>query len=288
MKANPSTYILSPIDHKKTVELTPDLSIYIDKSYENNLRERNPQLGTVEGICDDNPYNLKVGDIVAVNHRTFYGNIGENKGFIAKDHFEIDGKKYFKVLTEQIFFKYNNKTPELLGAYIICEGVKERVELKMEANKDLNFYRQKEFKQRGTIMYGDEYLPKGTEVLVLKNAFYLITLDRIDYFKVRKDEVVAKIINEEAIPVGKHLVIEYVPEITTHAFLDLSMVKKPNTVKAKVLSGPSLTPKQMIRFKLEGNPVIGETILAWRNQGVEFNGKRIIDSEMIVGVYEEA
>src|SRR5580698_1041611 len=93
-----SFYLLSMVNHKETYELTDEVTLHIDKRFENNLRERNPQLGRVECIGDDNPYGLEVGDIVAVNHFTFYGDIGSDKGYILKDHVEVDGVKLFKAV----------------------------------------------------------------------------------------------------------------------------------------------------------------------------------------------
>ncbi len=290
MNAPISTYILSIIDHKAHHEIQVGgdvIDLLVDKSYENNLRERNPQLGRVEAVGDDNPYGLIVGDIVAVNHRTFYGNIGDNRAFIVKDHFEMDGKWFFKVLCEQILFKYNNKTPEPLGDTIICTEVSELSELRSEANKDINFYRYKEFGQFGTVLCGDSDLPCGTRVLTLKYAFYLVTLDGMDYFKVKKSEIVGRISGEDIVPVGKYILIEYIEPEKRHAFLDLSFVKKELGVKARILASNTLPISEMINWRTE---TPSGDVLVFRNQGVEYNGKRLIDIESIIWrfEYEEA
>lgn len=286
-----SVYMLSMLNHKESyhidIEGEDGLDLYIDRSMENNLRERNPQLGIVEGVSKENPYNLKIGDIVAVHHFSFYGDIGANKSFVLKPHAEWDGKKYFKILARDIFFKYNNKIPEMLGDYLLCKGVSEKETLGFNPNSG-EFFRNKEFTQTGTILYGDSELPKDTEVLVLKNAFYLITLDKVDYFKVKKNEVVAIIKDGETLPTSRHMIIDYLPE-KPHAFFDLSTAKKDNNCRAKVISIGNCYYKELIDGSLIDNIDyelkqfnIGDEIQVWRNQGVEYNGKRIIDTEMVV------
>lgn len=291
-----STYLLSPINHKENYHIdTPDgeqIDLYIDKSFENNLRERNPQLGLVEAIPIDNPYNLVVGDIVAVNHFTFYGDIGTDKSFKIQPHVEYGGKKLFKVLLRQIFFKYNNKTPEPVGEFLLCRDVQEQSTLCMNPNSG-DFFWTKEFKQEGIIFYGNNDLPAGTKVLVLKNAFYLITLDKVDYFKVLKDEIVAKIIDGEGMPVGRNMIVEYLPE-KPHSFLDLSQTKKGNNCRAKVLAIGEINYTR----EIDGDVIncvdhsmkslnINDEIQVWRNQGVEYDGKRIIDTEMMLWRWDE-
>jgi hypothetical protein len=107
----PGTYILSMIDHKSEIEIS-GIILTIINSAQNNFRDRNPQLGKVEFICDtDNPLGLKVGDTVAVNHRTFYTAQAGPQGhrFQYQDHTEYEGVKLFRPLTEHIYFKYNNQ-----------------------------------------------------------------------------------------------------------------------------------------------------------------------------------
>lgn len=258
MIANKGIYLLSIIDHKHFVEFS-NITLQIENSYENNFRERNPQLGRVEAVPEDNFLHLEVGDTVAVNHRTFYyAQIGENKGFVIKDHTVYDGVKLFRVLPEQMFLKYNNKVAEALPGFAICSNVEEKKELHLEPNEG-KFYWTKEFSQRGTCEQG---VHAGKEVLVLKNAFYLITLDKTDYFKVNENEIVAIIEGEEAIPVNGRYMVEYEEE-KSHSFLDLSAVKKPNNVTATDENGRKLQ--------------------VWRNQGVKWGDKYIIDNEMEIG-----
>lgn len=272
-------YILSPILHKETYELTNEITLKIDKSYENNLRERNPQLGTVEYVPENNIYGLSVGDIVAVNHFTFYGDIGPNKSFTTKPHVVHDGKMLFKALPRQIFFKYNNKHPEPMADFVLCHAVDEKEELHIEPNSG-DFYRTKEFAQKGTIWFGNDEFPSGTEILVLKSSFYLITLDRVDYFKVNKNEIVAKIVEGKLLPVNGCGLVEYIPE-KEHPFLDLSMMKKPNNTTARLLSGDPV-----INMMVEGVDKDSGLLQVYRNQGVPYNGKWIVNEDMILYRYD--
>lgn len=248
MRALPNTYLLSPVLHKDTYELENGVLLAIDKSFENNLRERNPQLGTVEGLPDNNWLNLKVGDLIAVNHFTFYGDIGENKTFKLKEHVIHDGKMIFPAVERQMFFKYNDKTPETLPGYLICDWV-------VEPEEHFGVY----FGERKYILCTHGKY-KGKEIKALNNAMYLITLDKQKYYKVREDEVVWA----DGELVGDWMVVEYLPEKET--LLDLSLAKKNNNLTAKCVKG-----------KYEG-----QLLQVYRNQGVEWDGKRIIDEDMIL------
>lgn len=262
IQSYPGTYLLSPIDHKQYYHIDgTNIDLWISKRSENNFRERNPQLGRVEAINEsDNPCGMRAGDIVAVNHRTFYkAQVGENAGFVLQDdHTEYEGRRLFRVFPESIFFKYNNHTPEVLPGYALCNEVDELEELKFEQNKAEFFY-VKSFSQQGVVTHGNNV---GKRVLVKKNAFYLITLDKVDYFKVKESEIVALIENGEAIPTEGNEIVEYFDDEIKHAIFDLSHMKKNNNVTAKLPNG-SLAQ-------------------VWRNNGVAFGGKWLIDDEMIL------
>lgn len=258
MKANKGTYLLSMIDHKSEYQLNDDITLQIDKTFENNLRERNPQLGMVEAICEENDLNLKVGDIVAVQHFTFYGDIGTNKSFELKEHVVHDGKKLFRAYEWQIFFTYNDNVAQPIGNFILCETVDE------DKSQSGIILESKPHKNKAIVTHGDNDLKPGDIVLVLDNALYSITLDKHEYFKVKKDEVVAILKGDEIIPINGNVVIEYLPE--KENLLDLSWCKKINNITAKKESG--------------------ELLQVYRNQGVKYQDKRIIDEEMILWHYE--
>lgn len=226
------------IDHKSTYDLGP-VEIQIEKQYENNLRERNPQLGRVEASCGE----LSVGDIVAVNHFVFYGDVGPDKSFTLQPN--CGG--LFRANDRQIFFKYNNGVPEPLNDYILCEWV-------IEQEEHFGVY----FGERKYIRctHG-EYA--GSDILTLPHAMYMVTLDKVDYYKVRKDEVVCV---DGRLREG-YSYIEYLPEKESLIW----GAKKPNTLLALCHEGV----------------YNGETLLVYRNQGVSFRNGFIIDDEMIVG-----
>lgn len=262
MMNSTTTYLLSVIDHKSTHQIQgTDITLLISKSMENNFRERNPQLGRVEAVGEDNPLNLSVGDTVAVNHRTFYhANVGPDKSFLPKEFVEHDGVKIFRAELSQILFKYNNHKPELLPGQIICSGVEERKILGFDTNTG-EFIWSKEFVNEGTVLYGNDKFQEGKKILVSKFGFYLVTLDGVDYFKVHENQVVAFVENGEAIPTPGNSLVKY-DTVVEHAFLDLSHVKPLNNITATDTNGNRMQ--------------------VWRNNGVEWNGHWIINEEMIV------
>ena len=216
MKSLHGKYLLSVIEHKSQVKIA-DIILTIINSYQNNYRDRNPQLGKVEAVNDDdNPLGLKVGDIVAVNHRVFYKAQAGKEGhrFEYQEHIEHDGVKLFRPLNEHIYFKYNNDTPELINGYIICTGVEEHTTLGFDTNTG-EFLHSKEFKQEGTVLIGNDRFPTGSKISVLKHAFYLITIDKVDYFKVNENEVV--ILNGE--PANDYFTVEYLDDTIEHLSL---------------------------------------------------------------------
>lgn len=289
MKANKGTYLLSMIDHKAEYQLNDDITLQIDKTFENNLRERNPQLGVVEAICEENDLNLKVGDIVAVQHFTFYGDIGPNKSFTLQEHIEIDGKKYFRVYEWGIFFKYNNQIPAPVGNFILCDKIiGEKVN---EYNEDGIWIGSKEYEHKGIVTYGNDNFKEGEIVIVLKNAFYSITLNKKEYFKVREDEVVGIFKGDKLVPKGNNLLIEEEKEIP-HPFL--IGLKKINNLRATLIDIGDGVKKITTTCKKEFylcsgnifNVEIGSVLRVYRNQGVKYKEQRIIDIDSLIGVYE--
>lgn len=287
MKSLPSTYILTPIDHKSTAEVA-DTTLWIDKSYENNLRERNPQLGVVEAICDDNPLQLAVGDVVAVNHFTFYGDIGQSRGFQLQPHVEWDGKRLFRVLPRQIYFKYNSAIPEPIGDVVICTDVAERDILGFNPNTG-DFFHSFEFEQRGEVLCGIGF-DKGDEVLVLKSAFYLITLDKVDYFKVMRNEIVATVRDGVATPVGNNCIVKYRPDEYQNGYSPLlwgTGISIGNNVTADIVTLPQgRSVQDFTPLLIDG----GDGVQVYRNQGVPFGDCWIVtpDTILYAGEYEKA
>ncbi len=288
MKATPQTYILSIIDHKAKIALSEDVTIQIDKSYENNLRERNPQLGRVEAVCDENPLALQVGDVVAVNHFTFYGDIGANKSFTLQPHFDFNGTPHFKVYPRQIYFKYNDSVPQPLGDVVLCAGVDTKTVLGFDPNTG-QFFHTDEFVQIGTVAYGSGEFQSGDEVLVLRSAMYLITLDRVDYFKVLQSEIVAKIVDDTPIPVGDNIVVRYRPDEYQNGYSPLlygTGIAVSNNVTADVVSVPDgREVKDMVQLTVAGYPQSG--VQVYRNQGVPFKDTWVVNAPDSVLYYME-
>lgn len=210
MRSINGRYLLSMIDHKSTYDLS-GVEISIVKNYENNLRERNPQLGKVEVLCDDNPLKLEVGDVVAVHHFVFYGDIGPDKSFLDKDN--VDG--LYPCSCRQIFFRYNHGKAEALGEFEMAERVYEVLESK--------------FLHIEPSLVPNKAMVGGVECMVLDNSMYLVTLGKRDYYRVRSSEIVMR----GGIAEEGWMIVEYLPEPIP------IILGKPtaNNVRARCLTG---------------------------------------------------
>lgn len=253
MKALPNTYLLSPILHKDTFELADGVIIAIAKSFENNLRERNPQLGKVEALPDDNWLGLQVGDTVAVNHFTFYGDIGANRGFNLQPHVVSDGKMLFPCVERQLFFKYNLGVPEPIGDMLICKYI-------IEPDEHFGVY----FGERKYIMCTHGKYA-GKEIKTLNNAMYLVTLGKEEYYKVRTDEVVWA----DGEVVGDNLLVRLLPEVEHKIY----------TIKTNNQTAVALTAL--------GEVMVGDMIQIYRNQGQVTPDGYCISSETIIGIWKD-
>ena len=131
MRSPNGNYILSMIDHKGKV-MIGDVELLVSKQWDNNLRDRNPQLGVVEFAPGGS--ELKPGDIVACSHFTFYGDIGPDKSFTLQSHVEHDGKKLFFAEPYKIYFKFNNNIPEPIKGIKIAYDVKEKEDITFNPN----------------------------------------------------------------------------------------------------------------------------------------------------------
>ena len=251
MRSTGGKYILSMIDHKGTVRIG-DTELFVAKHLDNNLRDRNPQLGRVEVAIN----SLEEGDIVACSHFTFYGDIGGG----LQPHVEANGKKLFFVDPYNVYFKFNNNIPEPLPGIQVAYDVAEKEDITFNPNTG-EFGKNKRFENIGTL--------NGRRILVKNWAFYCVEIGMKNYFKVMDEEILAYLDPLE--PTERCIVVEYLQE-KGHSFLDLSMVKGANNVKARVING-------------NGHYENGTILLVWRNNGVEHEGKWVIDvqDEIIIG-----
>ncbi len=250
-----NNYLLSIIDHKSTYELAPGVALEMQKHLENNLRERNPQMGRVEAIPEPNPLALSVGDVVIVNHFTFYGDIGPDKAFIVQPHLLYEGIRVFRADERQIFFRMlSSGKLECMPDYIICD-------YRIEAEEHFGVY----FGDRKYVVctHGEW---AGRECVVLKNAMYLVTVERDNYYKVRKDEVVWV---EGIGVVGDNLLVRLLPEREHEIF----------TVKTNNQTAIALTAL--------GDVMVGDVLQIYRNQGMETGDGYVVGSETIIGIWTD-
>lgn len=255
MKTTNGNYILSMIDHKGKVTIG-DTELFIAKQLDNNLRDRNPQLGRVEYAMN----GLEVGDIVACSHFTFYGDIGADKSFTLQPNVEHNGKRLFFVEPFKIYFKFNNGVPEPLPGIQVAYDVEEKEDITFNPNTG-DFGKSKRFENIGKI--------NGRRILVKNWSFYCVEINMKNYFKVQEDEILAYLDPIE--PTKRCIVVEYL-EPKQHHLFDLSMVKGNNNVKARVVNG-------------NGHYEDGTILLVWRNNGVEHEGKWVMDvnDDIVIG-----
>lgn len=182
------------LDHKEKYDLAGN-EIFIDKTYENNLRERNPNLGIVYGLSKENTLKLNVGDYVITSHFAFTGGIGVNKSYEMNDHVVVDGKKLFKIHPNDIHFTYNDKVIAPIGTYLGVEQVEDTIEQSGIMTTVLH-------KDRGRVIYPNCGIPYGTEVLLEQHALYEVNFDKKTFYRIRESEIVGIITEEktEGIP----------------------------------------------------------------------------------------
>lgn len=267
IRTTTENYILSPIlDHKEKYDLG-GVEIYMAKDWENNLRRRNCQLGIVEALTPENPLNLCLGDIVFVHHFTFHGDIGADRSFTLNHHTLFEGKMLFKSPIRDIYFKYNNNQVEAINGIAVLEGL-----MSPQYSPSGLELPQTQYKDRGRIIYHSDYSMVGKEVLVESNALYEVELNNEIYYRVREDEIVAEIKDEQAYPTKGRVLLEDHKDDLMKGDLDFSMVKKTNTIKSTVIRTGELDKVQKHDEWIKE----GDTVLRFRNYGIKFNNQVVV------------
>lgn len=254
-------YLLEGIlDHKETYTLDNGVMLHIPKDFENNLRERNPQLGRVCAMPEENTLKLKVNDLVCVNHFCFFGGITAGRGYELQNHVTHEGKKLFPVNLDDIYFKYNDKVPEPLEGIILCKS------FESPALSGAILLIPAIYEDRAIVTHGRW---ARETVLVKSHALYPIELDKITYLRVRESEIVA-IINDDGslTPIEGNLVIEDLPEEQIReSGIFVGDAKLTNTIKCKV-----------ILSACEGYNA-GDTVVGWRKLGVPYGNYRVVNDK---------
>ncbi|MCW3111387.1 MAG: hypothetical protein JWQ09_5893 [Segetibacter sp.] len=228
MKPQKGKYLIKGfLDHKEKYQLTSDIELQIDKSFDNNLRTRNSQLGIIAEVDEENVLNLSKGDIVVVHHFTFHGDIAENKGFEMQQHVIHNNELFFLIEPKRIFATYNNKELKPLGEYVFCDKIKREQgiiyipeHLLVETNK-------------AVVTQGIGDIQIGDILIMPDSSMYEIELDKVVYQRVFKTDIFAIIRDGELLPYRDYFIAEDLQE-ESKGTLDLSMVKK-KTAKSKVL-----------------------------------------------------
>lgn len=252
------------LNHKEEYELDNGTTLYIAKEYENNLLERNCQIGYIRGIPEDNPYNLKIGDEVFVHHMVFFGEIAEHtKSYTYNpDHFPYDDKLLFKCELQDMYFKLNGEEIIPLGDILLMDPI---VEEDIRSGIYLGEVKHKDIAK---VINGNGYFNDGEILFVEKNSLYPITINKQKYFRLRANLVMGVTNGDELIPTKGRIVVKDIVEERTHSFLDLSMMKEEKFIKAKVIATSG------VRYMNKG-----DIILRAKSGGLVYKDKIVLTVE---------
>lgn len=267
LKTQKGIYLLrGDLKHKEEHRLTEDVTIYIAKEFENNLRERNPQIAYVEGIPEDNPFNLNYGDKIIVHHMVFFGEIAKDSpDYVLQPHVVHQYEKLFPCRLNDIYFRVLDNL-EGSDQLVPLEGILLMEPVVDEEETASGIYiGSKERKDVASVVSGDSY-HKGDQLLVETNALYPFVHNKVKYFRLRDSEVMG-LINEDnvLIPANDRIVLKD-GDLVKDSFLDLSLVKGVEDIQSEVIS----IGENVRDFE------VGTTVLRRRSRGVRHNGLIVV------------
>lgn len=248
------------LKQKEEYDLGIGQPIYIAKEYENNLRDRNPQIGEVMALPDENPLNLKVGDRVFVNHMVFYGEIGAtSKDYVLQDHVTHNGEKLFSCPVKDIYYNIVDEQLTPVGEILLMEVIEEEEE---QSGIYLGTTKRKD---RAVVIDGNGQYEKGDLLLVESNALYPLTFNKQDYYRLRASEVMAVVKGEEIIPTKGRIVVKDLIE-EKKSVLDLSFMRQVKEVESEVIAiGEGI-------WEFE----VGDIAIRRQSRGLKYNGYTIL------------
>lgn len=254
------------LDHKESYTLSNGIELKIDKSWDNNLRTRNSQLGVIAELTDKNELGLAIGDTVIVHHFSFHGDISENKGFQLQQHIEHNGELYFTIHPDRIFAKYNNKTIEPLGQYVFCKHMQ-----KPENKFGLILPETAMIEEnRAMVTHGNGDILTGDIVLFPNYSMYEIILDKVPYQRVMKRDIYGYIRNGEMKPYDKYFLAKDEEVIKKSGAIDLSLTKPKGKTSTVIQLG-------------DGCDYIkeGEKLYRGANSGLKYEDNVLLNSDHI-------
>lgn len=285
LKTQKGIYLLrGDLKHKEHYQLTDDVAIYIAKEFENNLRERNPQVAYVEGIPEDNPLNLMYGDKVFVNHMVFFGEIGKDSPeYILQPHVTHKFEKLFPCLIKDIYFKIceemvGSDQLEPIDGILLMNPITDE-----EVTASGIFVGEKERKDVATVINGKGRYVQSETLLVETNALYPFIYEKVKYFRLRESEVMGVVFGGILLPANDRILVENLDSEAKESLIDLSMVKGVEDIKSLVIA----VGDNILDYK------DGDTVLRRKSRGVK-HGKYfvitvqgILDDESVWGVLIE-
>lgn len=227
-------YLKGILDHKEKHQLTPDIELTIVKDYENNLRQRNPQLGIVMAMPEDNHLELVIGDYVVVHHLVFCGDIGPDRAYEEKPHIIFEGEKLFPCEGNRIFFKYKDKIPVPVGDYILAKTIE------TDETKGGLYMGKSVMSNECEVTFGNCGVNAGDRLLVTNKGMYEIIIDKVVYQRVLKQDACAVIKNGVAELINNYIMGIDLPQEETDQLVYTG--KAPKTVKTEIVKvGPDVT-----------------------------------------------
>lgn len=254
----PSGYLVSgELDQKEKHKLTETVEIYIARDFENNLRKRNPQVGTVEALPLNNPLDLQVGDKVLVNHWTFFGDIGDTRDYVLQPHVKHEEVKLFPITPREIYAKVVDGELIPVTGTLFCEKV-----VKEETVGGI-YAGEEEIRDRGIVTHGSERYPVGTELVTKTHALYGVEFEGKEYFRLFEDHIMAVVKNGFYEPVEGHVLVKDLPEKES----DIILTEVPKDVKAEVI------------WSSDARLDVGDTVYRYRKGGTKVDDLVLVTLE---------
>jgi len=181
--------ILPDWDHKQFHQFSNGEKIVLETKYNENLRERNQQLGFV--MADVPSLGLKKDDTVVVQHFQFM----DHSGDVAESVLKVDGKPIAFVPHYEIYYRIVDGKMEPVGEFLIA---KEIPKSQLTTSLDLTFTDLSEPEMEEVIVEivavnktNKLNLKQGDRVcLIEKYCVYRVEHNKETYARIRESEIV--------------------------------------------------------------------------------------------------
>ena len=191
MKTNQNIVAIKPDwDHKQFHQFSNGEKIVLETKYNENLRERNQQLGFV--MADVPSMGLKKDDTVVVQHFQFM----DHSGDVAENVLNVDGEPIAFCPVWEIYYKIEDGQMEPVGEFLIAKEIPKG---QLTTSLDLEFTDLSEPEMEEVIVEvvavnktNKLNLKVGQRVVLIeKYCKYKILHEKVEFLRIREEEVVA-------------------------------------------------------------------------------------------------